>query len=251
MKIDALTRRLQLLQSKVVATLNPTDTDGKTLKSTIISDKKSMSGTVSMISKASIPPVPEIIPGSAITARHFGPSIQSKEGTAGSCPDRIHAVSSSIARPRTPEQKPVRPMVFKARTPEKKASPATNFPTSVSSSSSLSKKRRTPDDFDDIEVPLAARYVESDVENATPRTKRVVNNVQPGFTPVRNATRKSFGPLSPTKTAPARRVVTATGIADITNSPRTDKAKRSWLGKIRGAPNKIDTSTQLGYDGRR
>jgi len=161
--------------------------------------------------------------------------------------NRVVSGPASLSRPKTPERRLAQPTVFKARTPQKpvppKATPpvvADNIPSSASSSS-VGKKRACPDEFDAVSVPVQALYADEqqEHENTTPRLRRALHSVRvhTGFTPVRrSSTRTAKGAPSP-----GRRVTTgATGISDMTNSPRSladqsaKAGKRSWLGKIRG-----------------
>ena len=102
----------------------------------------------------------------------------------------------------------------------------------------IGKKRAAPDDFEPYSnLPAQAFTADGeDIENRTPRVRKVPNSLQSGFTPVRN---QSSVP------SPRREVLSRTSpfISDLTNSPHhlaqmnpysAKPSKRSWLGKIRG-----------------
>jgi len=164
-------------------------------------------------------------------------------------PDRIASGSSSLPRPKTPERAQI---VFKARTPERRATPITT-PEALPPSSAIGKKRRTPDDFETCEsVPAQGFTADSlprdDIENTTPRLRRVLHSAQ-GFTPLRHHTARPTIPIPSPK-----RVVSSAGrpptyIADITNSSQVSaisqpkETKRSWLGKFRGASSQANGRT--------
>ncbi|KAJ7878607.1 hypothetical protein B0H13DRAFT_2279034 [Mycena leptocephala] len=140
------------------------------------------------------------------------------------------ASGSALPRPKTPERKAL-PQVFRAQTPERRIVPIPPSP----SAPVLGKKRRAPDDFEDVNVPTQGFTPECvPDENGTPRVRRVLNSLHSGFTPVRHSSSRA-AVASPKRALPAAR--TSPYIADVTNSPRlgdTAKSKRSWLGKIRG-----------------
>ncbi|KAF8899077.1 hypothetical protein BD779DRAFT_58470 [Infundibulicybe gibba] len=145
---------------------------------------------------------------------------------------------SSLARPKTPERGHP-PPVFKARTPEEQIVPDSLEINSIPSTSSIGKKRRAPDDFEDYDsLPpqvFTAESVPGDcMESTTPRARRVLSSIHSGFTPRRGrlmASPKRAVTTGSTRASPV--------IADVTNSPRSasqsaKSSKRSWLGKIRG-----------------
>lgn len=151
---------------------------------------------------------------------------------------RVVSGPSSLLRPRTPERPKTITPVFKARTPERQHYVDVDpMPSAVV----IGKKRSAPDDFEACEnMPVQAFTPDAeDVENRTPRVRRVLNSLQSGFTPVRNS--RPTAPMPSPRRAPPR---TSPFISDMTNSPHfvppmpTSTAKqsnkRSWLGKIRG-----------------
>ena len=110
----------------------------------------------------------------------------------------------------------------------------------------IGKKRAAPDDFEAYgNLPAQAFTADGeDIENKTPRERRVPNSLQSGFTPVRNQSRP-IAP-SPRRGAPSR---TSPFISDLTNSPHhlaqmdpssAKPSMRSWLGKIRGNSHATD-----------
>ena len=105
----------------------------------------------------------------------------------------------------------------------------------------IGKKRAAPDDFEAyLNLPAQAFTADGeDIENKTPRVRKALNSLQPGFTPVRNQSGRPTVP-SPRRGTSSR---TSPFISDLTNSPHqlaqmnlssTKPSKRSWLGKIRG-----------------
>jgi len=105
----------------------------------------------------------------------------------------------------------------------------------------IGRKRAVPDDFEAYgNLPAQAFTADGeDIENKTPRERKIPNNLQSGFTPVRNQSGRPIVP-SPRRGAPSR---TSPFISDLTNSPHhlvqmnpssAKPSKRSWLGKIRG-----------------
>ncbi|KAF9567768.1 hypothetical protein CPC08DRAFT_680446 [Agrocybe pediades] len=161
---------------------------------------------------------------------------------------RVVSGPSSLPRPKTPERNRPIAAVFRARTPEHRMVPeSAPLPSAVV----IGKKRAAPDDFDVCEnLPAQAFTADGeDVENKTPRVRRVLNSLQSGFTPVRhqNNSRPTIGMPSPRRSAAAR--TSPPQISDMTNSPfqnippvpqpsasKQPPVKRSWLGKIRGQP---------------
>jgi hypothetical protein len=112
----------------------------------------------------------------------------------------------------------------------------------------IGRKRAAPDDFGAYgNLPAQAFTADGeDIENKTPRDRKVVISLQSGFTPVRNQSSRPIAP-SPRRGAPSR---TSPFISDLTNSPHhlaqmnpssAKPSKRSWLGKIRGNSQATDT----------
>jgi hypothetical protein len=227
-KVESLTRKLQSLQNKVAGGKGPEK---------VVSPP---SRHISSSSVAAAPPSNPVPPA---------PLHDAKTPVSRPVSKRVVSGPTSLSRPKTPERRQAQPVVFKARTPEKRATstpltPSASMPIS-SSISSVGKKRARPEEFDDICVPVQALYVEQERENATPRLRRALHNVHghTGFTPVRRTKpRSSNGAPSPGRRSPI-------GITDVTNSPRsvasqTAKAgKRSWLGKIRGVSSNSHTNS--------
>ncbi|KAF7347608.1 hypothetical protein MVEN_01517700 [Mycena venus] len=221
-KVESLTRKVQNLQAKLAAAKAtqpgvPTEPAPEYKASPSLSDLPSTRQRSNTL--ATIPPVPSL-------PSFIPPS-----------PTRTNRVASgsAIPRPKTPERKAL-PQVFRAQTPEKRAAPVP-FPPSPSAPV-LGQKRRAPDDFEDINVPTQGFTPECvPDENGTPRVRRVLNSLHSGFTPVRHSTARAPAAVpSPKRSLPGSRG--SPYIADVTNSPRGSgdaaKAKRSWLGKIRG-----------------
>nr|GAT57459.1 predicted protein [Mycena chlorophos] len=225
-KVDSLTRKIQKLQAKVdaakatsvtmvpqresppmLAQPRPRTNTFSSMVSTAASTSSlpsvsSLSTSMSMPTVPPIPPVPSHIPRSPARSRV--------------------ASASALPGPKTPERKAI-PTVFRAKTPERR--PPVFIPPSPSAPV-LGQKRRAPDDFENIQVPAQGFTADSLPDDGTPRVRRALNP-SGGFTPVRRA-----------EPSPGMAVRSATHISDVTNSPRLDttaKAKRSWLGRIKGS----------------
>jgi hypothetical protein len=231
-KVESLTRKVQNLQSKLavakasVPRTEPSKPDGKVLP-TEVAPAPIQDAPHALLAISGVPPVPSL-------------PTQSPSTIIRAPPHRI-ASGPSLSRPKTPDRRtPVLP-VFKARTPERRIASMT-APDAVSSATTIGKKRPAPDDFEHCEsVPPQGFTAESlpsrGSENENPR-RRVVS--QSGFTPVRHNAR----PTKPLPSPKRASVNSALLIADVTNSPRAvsqtgqsaKPSKRSWLGKIRGAP---------------
>lgn len=256
-KVESLNRKVQNLQAKLAAAKassnsvpSPSDagpsqkspqsnTDlaplAKALSPSLAltsQTPQSVSSAFSRPKSATTSSAPHPASSSSITP----PSLQRKPS------ERIVSGPSHITRPKTPERNRTITPVFKARTPEHRVAPEAD---SMSSAVVIGKKRSAPDDFEACEnMPVQAFTAEGeDVENKTPRVRRVLNSLQSGFTPQRHQNARHTAPMpSPRRTAPPR---SSPFISDMTNTPdavslmpaSTTKQsnKRSWLGKIRGS----------------
>lgn len=237
-KVESLTRKVQNLQAKLAAAkasipkaIEVHDTEPSPGPATTASTSRPRANP--SLGDPSIPPIPPL-PSHAPSPQNRTPVYRAVSGP------------SSLPRPKTPERRATQPApVFKARTPER-GTPAA-IPESMSSTSTIGKKRRAPDDFESYDsAPPQGFTVDSvpshdTLESTTPRVRRVLSNLQSGFTP------KRYQNTRPTAMPSPKRQMTATSarppvIADVTNSPRgslhtggqSAKEKRSWLGKIRG-----------------
>ncbi|GLB35826.1 hypothetical protein LshimejAT787_0301140 [Lyophyllum shimeji] len=255
-KVEALTRKVQNLQTKLAAA-----------KASMAAPSNPIaSAPVQSSSKAPAPPVPgseSRNPGTrprstTLTNPHavaavspvpplptYVPSVPAHDPSPATRTPIHRAVSgpSSLPRPKTPERRAVQPApVFKARTPERRT--VSSPPEASSSSTTIGKKRRAPDDFEACEkLPPQGFTVDSlpsreggEDTSTTPRVRRVLSGFQSGFTPVRNQARPVISIPSPKRLMMGTTARSSPVIADVTNSPRgqSAKAKRSWLGKIRG-----------------
>lgn len=232
-KVESLTRKLQSLQSKIAASKGQ-------------APEPSVEELISRpVSSASVTSMPRS--NLTSSARPIPPAYGSRTPVSR---NRVVSGPASLSRPKTPERRPAQPAVFKAMTPERRATQAATPPqtvsdgTQVSTSTSVGKKRTRPDEFDDVTVPVQALYADQERENVTPRLRRALHSVQArtGFTPVRQS--KARTPLA--TASPSKRATV--GIADVTNSPQSTTSqpvkggKRSWLGKIRG----VSSTSQTG-----
>ncbi|KAF8971725.1 hypothetical protein BDZ97DRAFT_1784777 [Flammula alnicola] len=224
-KVESLTRKVQNLQAKLAAAK--------------ASAPASASSPVQPLPTTA--PQPKVISPSVALAAQTPQSLSApfsrpRSATSSSAP---HATQSSTASPPSLTRKrserirsrAITP-VFKARTPERRHLPEVDpMPSAVV----IGKKRSAPDDFEVCEnMPAQAFTAEGeDVENRTPRVRRVLNSLQSGFTPLRNQNRPTAPMPSPRRTAPVR---SSPFISDMTNSPHPiPPMPSSWLGKIRGS----------------
>ncbi|KDR85735.1 hypothetical protein GALMADRAFT_218825 [Galerina marginata CBS 339.88] len=170
---------------------------------------------------------------------------------------RVVSGPSSLPRPKTPERNRTITPVFRSRTPERRlATDVDPLPSAVV----IGKKRAAPDDFEACEnMPVQAFNADGeDVENKTPRVRRVLNSLQSGFTPVRHQSSRPTAAMP----SPRRNTVASRSppnfISDLTNSPYQNipstlpsssakpSSKRSWLGKIRGSSHQtVDRSAGM------
>ncbi|KAG5647698.1 hypothetical protein DXG03_008421 [Asterophora parasitica] len=266
-KVESLTRKVQNLQTKLTAAKAsiqappPVPTPSSFSAPDLIPGPSSGSKNptsrprsttlINAPSTSAAPPVPPL-PTNISAAPFHAPPPASRTPT-----HRAVSGPSSLPRPKTPERKSFQPppAVFKARTPERRT--VSSPPEASSSSITIGKKRRAPDDFEGCEsLPpqgftadsLPSREMSEDTSN-TPRVRRVLNSFQSGFTPVRNQGRPMMSMPSPKRLMMGSNSASPV-ILDVTNSPRgqSAKSKRSWLGKIRGASSSQSSSRPM--DGR-
>lgn len=235
-KVESLTRKVQNLQSKLVAAKasasrtdpSPSTREALPTEATLAPTHKAPRASSATSGAPPVPAIPTHPPAPLVRA----PPLRTASGP------------SSLCRPKTPEQRiPALPPVFKARTPESRVTSATP-PDAPSTATIIGKKRPAPDDFENCDgVPPQGFTAESlpsrGPESEGPRIRRVLSNLQPSFTPVRHNARPAV-PLP----SPKRPISASPLITDVTNSPRAASqmitgqsgkpSKRSWLGKIRG-----------------
>ncbi|KAJ3855278.1 hypothetical protein EV368DRAFT_34975, partial [Lentinula lateritia] len=215
-KVESLSRKVSNLQSKLNAAK-------ATLPAPTIERRIPSSSSPASASTSSLSPSTSV-PTSASTSRP------------------LVSVPSALPRPKTPERRNVLGPVLRAMSPKK------DKPKSEPAPAAQSKKRRAPDDFEGYEIPPQAFTVESlpgdaekGSENATPKIRRVLSNIQTGFTPARHQNRPTIPMPSPKRSNPVF-VKSPPSLPDYSNSASlssvgqpADGKKRSWLGKIRGA----------------
>ncbi|KAF7337491.1 Wd40 containing snare-dependent exocytosis protein [Mycena sanguinolenta] len=196
-KVESLTRKVQNLQAKLAA------------------------------AKASQPGAPveaaEPEPKASPSFPNPPPSLRQRSNTLAAIPT-VPSLPSFV--PPSPSR--TNRVASEPQTPETRTIP---FPPSPSVPV-LGQKRRAPDDFEDVPTQGFTPDCIPD-ENGTPRVRRVLNSLHSGFTPVRNSITRAPAAASPKRASKS----SSPYIADVTNSPRlgdTAKAKRTWLGKIRG-----------------
>ena len=237
-KVESLTRKVQNLQAKLAAAkASSAAQPSQPAPSLPLTSPTPQSSSVPISSRprsATVPSTPPLYP----------PPIESPSTSTTQNPSkRVVSGPSFLPRPKTPERRAVTP-VFKARTPERQMQPEISPipPVPV-----IGRKRAAPDDFEAYgNLPAQAFTADGeDIENKTPRERKVSNSLQPGFTPVRNQSSRPIAP-SPRRGAPSR---TSPFISDLTNSPHhltqmnpssAKPSMRSWLGKIRGSSHATD-----------
>ncbi|KAG6829266.1 hypothetical protein H0H87_012083 [Tephrocybe sp. NHM501043] len=223
-KVESLTRKVQTLQTKLAAAKASMPSSFEAPQTNILSQSpiqppssgsrvadqpRSVTVTNDIPASGSstvagpVPTLPPVL--SSIPSYAPPPASQTPQHYADSEPSSL--------RSKTPE--PTVAPVFKARTPERRSD---SLPPSETSSSSIGKKRRAPDDFEAGDgLPPQAFTVDSlpSREHAypttTPRARRMLSALQPGFTPVRNTSRPIVSMPSPkrlmtTKSGPERAV---------------------------------------------
>ncbi|KAH9486241.1 hypothetical protein JR316_0000305 [Psilocybe cubensis] len=241
-KVETLNRKVQNLQAKLAAA-----------KASVSAPPELHIGTTPPISSrasTSAAETPQHAP--AVISRPRSATVTATPSSSVRTPQEVASESrrksltrntsgpSSLPRPKTPERSRAIAPVFKARTPERRIAPEAD---DLHSEVVIGKKRAAPDDFEACENMPAQAFTPDgeDVENKTPRVRRVLNSLQSGFTPVRHQ-RPTVPMPSPRRAAPAR--TPPTFIADLTNTPhmqpmpssaKPSGSKRSWLGKIRGS----------------
>ncbi|CCM03743.1 uncharacterized protein FIBRA_05889 [Fibroporia radiculosa] len=245
-KVESLTRKVHNLQGKLAATGESNATVPETGASATPHHDTSDANTSRVDALSNLK---TRMPSGSVPAAL---SIPAPLPNVSKTQSRVVSGSAVLPRPKTPERRTTHQTVFRARTPEhsrasSSTAPIPAMPVAVAlpSSSSLGKKRRAPDDFEDCEsVPPQGFTIDSvpSVETTTPRARRTLHAIRTGFTPVRSyASNQEASQLSPTRTTKGAPLDST--IADVTNSPRaasrtdsTKATKRGWLGKIRSAP---------------
>ncbi|KAF8910137.1 hypothetical protein CPB84DRAFT_1937624 [Gymnopilus junonius] len=179
---------------------------------------------------------------------------------------RVVSGPSSLPRPKTPERSRAVMPVFKNQTPERRLTEARTPDRRMTESGPLpsavviGKKRAAPDDFEACEnIPVQAFTADGeDVENKTPRVRRMLNSLQSGFTPVRSQNTRPTVPMPSPRRSVAHTRTSPHYISDLTNSPYQNvppmpvptsstkpSNKRSWLGKIRGTSQSVERSSGM------
>jgi len=224
-RVESLTRKVQNLQTKLASlkATAPSPSIGPSQVSTEVTGPPARRATT-----LSSPQIPN--PTSRMT------STLSNRVVSG----------PSLPRPKTPERRIAQTPVFKARTPEKILKPTAEL---LASTTMIGKKRRAPDDFESCEtLPPQAFTADStpgaEIENRSPRVRRVLSRFQSGFTPLRHQLNRPNIPAPSPKRSDKATSHFPLVISDLTNNPRdlllpnatqaAKPTKQSWLGKIRG-----------------
>lgn len=222
-RIESLTRKVQNLQTKLASlkATAPSPSTGPSQVSTEVTRPPARRATT-----LSSPQIPN--PTSRM---------------ASTLSSRAVSGPSSLPRPKTPERRIAQTPVFKARTPERILMPTAE---PLASTTMIGKKRRAPDDFESCEtLPPQAFTADStpgaEIENRSPRVRRVLSKFQSGFTPLRHQLNRPIIPAPSPKRSDKATFHSPLVISDLTNNPRDPNAtqaakptKQSWLGKIRG-----------------
>ncbi|KAJ3926459.1 MAG: hypothetical protein NXY57DRAFT_1112904 [Lentinula lateritia] len=241
-KVESLSRKVSNLQTKLVAA--KATLPAPTIEQRIPSTSSPASASTSSLSPSTS------VSTFASTSRPrsntmIGAPGPSDKVLASAVPDRLNrvvSVPSALPRPKTPERRNVLGPVLRAMSPKK------DKPKTEPAPAAQSKKRRAPDDFEGYEIPPQAFTVESlpgdgekGSEHATPKIRRVLSNIQTGFTPARHQNRSTIPMPSPKRSNPVF-IKSPPSLPDFSNSASlpsvgqpADGKKRSWLGKIRGA----------------
>ena len=237
-KVESLTRKVQNLQTKLAAAkasaASPSEKSEKNNASSPPLDSVQSPPTM---------PAPISLPrsntSSSVTV--VSPTIQQPADvpSAQTGRGRTHSVAS-ILRPKTPEKSVFSLPVFKGSSSPKRRSVEV-----LNAAPTTSRKRSAPEDFDTSDrVPVQVFNTDSEPEHTrepesrettTPRVRRVLSNIQSGFTPVRNRT--TTAPPAPVVPAPKEPAPRAVSMAAVPPPPESRASKRGtgWLGKIRGA----------------
>jgi hypothetical protein len=237
-KVESLTRKVQNLQAKLAtakasSAAQPSPQPTPSAPSLPLTNPTPSVLISSRPRSATVPSAPPLYP----------PPIETRSTSTTPNPsNRVVSGPSFLPRPKTPERRTLTP-VFKARTPERQMQPEI---APIPPVPTIGRKRAAPDDFEAYGILPAQAFTADgeDIENRTPRERKVLNSLQSGFTPVRHQSR----PIAP---SPRRGASSRTSpfISDLTNSPHhlaqmdpssAKPSMRSWLGKIRGNSHATD-----------
>ncbi|KAG7099719.1 hypothetical protein E1B28_001537 [Marasmius oreades] len=238
-KVESLTRKVQNLQTKLAAAKASAASPPE-------KPEKRDSGNSPITTAVRSPPVP--IPHSRSFTTLSGtvvspPGPESVEGTNTQNRGRTLSVAS-ILRPRSPDKNVFSIPVFRgSSSPKRRSTEVDNPPPPVTGS----RKRSAPEDFETSDnIPAQVFTADSlpesreTKETSTPRVRRVLSNIQSGFTPVRHRTTTDAAPPPSTVFAakdPAPRAISI-AVPSVSSTPvdsRAPKRGTGWLGKIRGA----------------
>ncbi|KAL0576713.1 hypothetical protein V5O48_005280 [Marasmius crinis-equi] len=238
-KVESLTRKVQNLQTKLAAAKASAASP---------SDKRDKSNSPPppvapppAIQSPHVAPVPVSRPRSntsssativSPTGQQPGEALNAQQGRS-----RTHSVAS-ILRPKTPEKGVFSLPVFRgSASPKRRSAEIVDAP--------ANRKRSAPEDFESGDRMPAQGFGSEGLpeetrntrESSTPRVRRVLSNIQSGFTPVRNRTTTGAAPPPPVVLAPKEPAPRAVSMAAVPLQldSRAPKRGTGWLGKIRGA----------------
>ncbi|KAK7058552.1 hypothetical protein VNI00_002188 [Paramarasmius palmivorus] len=230
-KVETLTRKVQNLQAKLAAA----KASGPS-----VSDTRASSSSPPSHTPSDPPMQPRTTRNSTSRASVLSPQEPERvqSSTVFQARTRAHSSASTMHRDSTPEASSVPVPVFKAITP-KRRSVDIDVPPSVMTG----KKRSAPEDFETNQSVPAQAFTADSVPgdkaepstSTTPRVRRVLSNIQSGFTPVRHRTPTAPVPAPAEIQVPKEAVARAVSVNPVPLDPKVSKRGSGWLGKIRGA----------------
>ncbi|THH21203.1 hypothetical protein EW146_g292 [Bondarzewia mesenterica] len=250
-KVESLNRKVQSLQNKLAAAKEATPKPKLPPQTPPAPPAALVHAPAPTPSRVS-PPAPSAANVFTVSHARPGPSAPYSPSTPR-FRSRMTPGPSALTRPKTPESRPPtpeRPMsVLRAKTPEQRQKLAQpDFSGPMQTTSSIGKKRPAPEDPDEYAsvqgfTAEGALDPTRGIDSSPPRMRK---NLRTGFTPVRNTAARTMASFA--RGSPARMTDPA-AISDVTNSPRSAsrgelKAKRGWLGRIRGGSASAASSTQ-------
>ncbi|ESK92696.1 hypothetical protein Moror_15991 [Moniliophthora roreri MCA 2997] len=231
-KVEALTRKVQNLQAKLAAAKASTASETRGGSSSLPSQVSPNLVIQSRSSRNSITMTNSSSPASESSERAALITAPYQERT------RVHSAAAST-RPVTPEKSSAPLPVFKPNNP-KRRSVDIDVPPSVMTG----KKRSAPEDFETNRIVPAQAFTaeslpgdkEESSNSTTPRVRRVLSNIQSGFTPSRNRTPTVAAPITAPETiAPKDSATPTVSVNPSGMDGKAIKRGSGWLGKIRGA----------------
>ncbi|KAF9270714.1 hypothetical protein L218DRAFT_889408 [Marasmius fiardii PR-910] len=236
-KVESLTRKVQNLQTKLSAV------KASAASSTEKPEKRDNSNSpIPTAAQSPLVPLPRSRSNTTLSGTVVSPPApEAAETISVQNRGRTRSVTS-ILRPRSPDKSVFSLPVFKGSTSPKRRTTEIDNPPVTSS-----RKRSAPEDFETCDnIPVQVFTPDSLPESSetkdssTPRVRRVLSNIQSGFTPVRSRTTTGAVPPPPAVFAPRDPAPRAVSVAapSVSSTPMDSRAPKrgtGWLGKIRGA----------------